>query len=103
MAKRRSILAATLAVPALPHGSGAPSRPVTLVVGFPPGGQMDFAARVLQPVLQQSLGVSVTIDNRGCESGNIATKYVVRGRLDGDILLVGNNSPMVINPHTWTA
>ena len=83
MATRRSILAATLAMPALAQGSWAPSRPVTLVVGFPPGGRTDFAARVLQPVMQQSLGVPVVIDNRGGASGNIATKYVMRGRPDG--------------------
>ena len=61
----------------------APSRPVTLVVGFPPGRQTDFAACVLQPVIQQSLGVPVVIDNRAGASGNIATKYVMRGRPDG--------------------
>ena len=100
MATRRNILAATLAVPALAQGTWAPNRPVTLVVGFPPGGQTDFAARVLQPVMQQSLGVPVVIDNRGGASGNIATEYVMRGRPDGYTLLVGNNSPMAINPHT---
>ena len=100
MATRRNILAATLAVPALAQGTWAPNRPVTLVVGFPPGGQTDFAARVLQPVMQQSLGVPVVIDNRGGASGNIATEYVMRGRPDRYTLLVGNNSPMAINPHT---
>ena len=52
-------------------------------MGFPPGRQTDFAARVLQPLMQQSLGVPVVIDNRGGASGNIATEYVMRGRPDG--------------------
>ena len=69
-------------------------------MGFPPGRQTDFAARVLQPLMQQSLGVPVVIDNRRGASGNIATEYVMRGRPDGYTLLVGNNSPMAINPHT---
>ena len=104
MTTRRSLLAATPAILAAPavcaQGAWAPNRPITLVVGFPPGGQTDFAARVLQPAMQTSLGVPVVIDNRGGASGNIATEYVMRGRPDGYTLLVGNNSPMTINPHT---
>lgn len=100
MTTRRTILAAALATPALAQTAWAPNRPITLVVSFPPGGQTDFAARVLQPVMQANLGVPVVIDNRGGASGNIGTEYVMRSRPDGTTLLVGNNSPMTINPHT---
>ena len=77
-----------------------PNRPITLVVGFPPGGQTDFAARVLQNGLQQALGQPVVIDNRGGAGGNLGTETVMRSKPDGYTLLVGNANPLVINPHT---
>lgn len=99
---RRTALAlgaAGLAAPAIAQAPW-PNRPVTLVVGFPPGGQTDFAARVLQTGLQQALGQPVVIDNRGGAGGNLGTEAVLRARPDGYTLLVGNANPLVINPHT---
>ncbi|MFN3450454.1 MAG: Bug family tripartite tricarboxylate transporter substrate binding protein [Roseococcus sp.] len=93
--------AAALAAPALrAQGSWNPTRPITLVVGFPPGGQTDFAARVIQTGMQNALGVPVVIDNRGGAGGNIGTEAVMRARPDGYTILAGNSSPMTINPHT---
>ena len=101
---RRLLLAggaATLASPALrAQGMWNPTRPVTMIVGFPPGGQTDFAARVIQTGLQNALGVPVAIDNRGGAGGNIGTEAVMRARPDGYTILAGNISPMAINPHT---
>ena len=105
---RRGILAAGaglaaggLAAPRIGNAQAAwPNRPITLVVGFPPGGQTDFAARVLQNGLQAALGQPVAIDNRGGAGGNIGTEAVLRARPDGYTLLAGNASPMAINPHT---
>ncbi len=101
---RRHLLAATPALLAAPHvraqGTWVPSRPITMVVGFPPGGQTDFAARVVQTGMQNALGVAVTIDNRGGAGGNIGTEAVLRARPDGYTILAGNVSPMAINPHT---
>ncbi len=99
---RRAALAlgaGSLAAPALAQAPW-PNRPITLVVGFPPGGQTDFAARVLQNGLQQALGQSVVIDNRGGAGGNLGTEAVMRAKPDGYTLLVGNANPIVINPHT---
>ncbi len=104
---RRAVLGAGLGLAgglAAPHVANAqaawPSRPITLVVGFPPGGQTDFAARVVQNGLQAALGQPVAIDNRGGAGGNIGTEQVLRARPDGYTLLAGNASPMAINPHT---
>ncbi len=100
---RRALLGAAgaLAAPGLAGAQGAwPTRPVTLVVGFPPGGQTDFAARVLQPGMQAALGQPVVIDNRGGAAGNLGTEAVLRARPDGYTLLVGNSAPMTITPHT---
>ncbi|MFC5608328.1 Bug family tripartite tricarboxylate transporter substrate binding protein [Variovorax soli] len=78
-----------------------PTKPVTLVVGYPPGGQTDFAGRVLTAVMQESLKQSVVIDNKPGVNGNIATDYIAKSAPDGYRLLVGNGSNMVLNPHTY--
>jgi tripartite-type tricarboxylate transporter receptor subunit TctC len=78
-----------------------PTKPVTLLVGFPPGGQTDFAARVLLGGLQTSLGQAVVIDNKAGVNGNIASVDVMKAAPDGYRLLVGNGS-MAIAPHVYT-
>jgi tripartite-type tricarboxylate transporter receptor subunit TctC len=103
---RRAVLGAGLAGLAMPRIGRAqqaawPSRPITLVVGFPPGGQTDFAARILQPGLSAALGPPVVIDNRGGAGGNLGTEAVLRARPDGHTLLAGNANPLTINPHTF--
>ncbi len=96
-------IAAPLGTPAPVSAQGSqwnPTRPVNMIVGFPPGGQTDFAARVVQPGMQTALGQPVAIDNRGGAGGNIGTEAVMRARPDGYTILAGNISPMAINPHT---
>jgi len=111
LSRRGMIGAALLGAGALPPARPAlaqtaapanwPTRPVTMVVGFPPGGQTDFAARIIQPGLASALGQPVVIDNRGGAGGNLGTEAVLRARPDGYTLLAGNSSPMAINPHTF--
>lgn len=79
-----------------------PNKPVTLVVGFPPGGQTDFAARVALSSLQASLGQPVVIDNKPGVNGNIAAAEVMRSPADGQRLLVGNGS-MTIAVHVQSS
>jgi tripartite-type tricarboxylate transporter receptor subunit TctC len=82
------------------QGVWNPTRAINMIVGFPPGGQTDFAARVVQNGMQAALGQAVVIDNRGGAGGNIGTEAVMRARPDGYTILAGNISPMAINPHT---
>ncbi|SPA51872.1 tripartite tricarboxylate transporter substrate-binding protein [Cupriavidus taiwanensis] len=74
---------------------------MTLLVGFPPGGQTDFAGRALLNGVQSSLGQSFVIDNKAGVNGNIASIEVMRAAPDGNKLLVGNGS-MTIMPHVYT-
>ena len=89
----------------LPGGAAAqgawPSRALTLTVGYSPGGQTDFAGRVLTAGMQTSLGQPVVIDNKPGVNGNIATDYIQKSPPDGYKLLVGNGSNMTLNPHTY--
>ena len=92
----------TLAAPAAWAQQAAwPTKPVTLLVGFPPGGQTDFAGRVLLSGLQTALGQPVIIDNKAGVNGNIAAAEVMKAPPDGYKLLVGNGS-MTITPHVYT-
>ena len=69
-----------------------PNRPVKLLVGFPPGGSTDLAARVLANKLTQSLGQTFIVENRAGASGNIASEAVARAAPDGYTLLMAATS-----------
>lgn len=65
-----------------------PSQSVRLVVGFPPGGPVDIAARIIAPWLSERLGQPFVVDNQPGDSGNNATRSVVRAAPDGYTLLI---------------
>jgi len=79
------------------HGQ-FPDQPVRIVVGFPPGGPTDLAARVVGQAMEKRLGQSVLVDNRPGASGNIAAEYVARSPGNGYSLLLGTTSVFAINP-----
>jgi tripartite-type tricarboxylate transporter receptor subunit TctC len=74
-----------------------PSRPVTIVVPYPPGGLIDLVARALQPFLQTELGVPVLAENHGGAGGNVGAEVVARAAPDGYTLLLANPS-LAISP-----
>ena len=76
-----------------------PTKPLTLVVPFPPGGSTDLIARTLQPKLQERLGGSVVVENRAGATGTIGAGQVARAPADGHTLLVSSLGPFVIAPH----
>ena len=99
---RRLLLGGSIAALAAPaYAQTWPSRPITLVVGYPPGGQTDFAARIVQNGISQALGQPIIIENRGGAGGNLGLEAVLRARPDGYTFMASNSSPMVINPHTF--
>jgi tripartite-type tricarboxylate transporter receptor subunit TctC len=79
-----------------------PSRPIHLVVGFPPGGSNDIVARILAPKLSEILGASVVVENRPGANAIIGTDYVARAAPDGYTITLGSASPLVISPHTYS-
>jgi tripartite-type tricarboxylate transporter receptor subunit TctC len=74
-----------------------PSRPVTLVVAFTPGGPSDVLARIVGKKMEQLLGAPFVIENRPGAGGNIAAEGVARAAPDGYTLLMGNNSILATN------
>ncbi len=74
-----------------------PTRPVTIVVGFPPGGASDIMARILTAKLGSVLGQPFIVDNRPGAGGNVAGEFVAHAAPDGYTLLLGNNAILATN------
>ena len=102
------LLALVVATAACQRSGGDPSnfpnRPVTLVVGYSPGGTVDTAARGIQPYLQKALGASVIVENKPGSNALIAANYVAGARPDGYTLMIGTNATIMnsqVYPDSW--
>jgi tripartite-type tricarboxylate transporter receptor subunit TctC len=78
-----------------------PSRPITIVVGYPPGATSDLLARTVGEPLAAALGQPILIDNRAGAGGNVAAAYVARAPGDGYTLLVGTDAMMTSNIYLY--
>jgi len=96
----RSVIAAASLVVAVAAGAqNFPSRPVTLTVGFAPGGGTDTAARVIAQKLSENLGQSVVVDNKAGAGGNIAAQHLATAAPDGYTIHLTSVGPMAVAPH----
>jgi tripartite-type tricarboxylate transporter receptor subunit TctC len=98
LATRTAALAAALAV--LPAAAQTyPTRNITIVVGYAPGGTGDFIARIVGNKLAEKFNRTVVVENRAGASGAIAAQFVVNSAPDGHTILAGQTPEMAINPH----
>lgn len=98
---RRALAAIVLLAAATAAGAQAwPSKPVHIVVGFPPGGIVDITARQLGQKLQEAIGQPVVVENRSGAGGSIATDHVAKSAPDGHTLLMAFDTHAV-NPHIY--
>ncbi|HEY9319426.1 MAG TPA: tripartite tricarboxylate transporter substrate binding protein [Achromobacter sp.] len=110
-ARRRRLAAAlalAMAAPLWATGAAAlaqdapyPAKPVTILVGFPPGTATDTVARMLSERLAQRMGQQFIVENKPGAGGSIAAGLGTRAKPDGYTLMIGASAPQAINPHVY--
>lgn len=100
--KKALSLIATLILPLAALAQDAwPSRPITFVVPFPPGGPTDLMARLIAQPLSKRLNVPVVVENKAGASGNIGTMQVVKAKPDGYTLLLAASGNLSANQYLY--
>lgn len=95
-------LAATavlLAAPAWAQSGPYPSRPITMLIGYPPGGSTDLTGRTVADELARVLKTTVVVENLGGAGGALAAQKLINAAPDGYTLMVGANNELIINQH----
>jgi tripartite-type tricarboxylate transporter receptor subunit TctC len=102
--RRKILLVVLLAIVSgirLAAAGDYPTRTITLIVPYPPGGGVDAMARIVADKLSTALGQQVIVDNRGGAGGNIGTRFVAKAQPDGYTLLLGHTGTISINPSLY--
>jgi len=102
---RRQLLASTavLATMGLPaHAQAFPSKPVKIIVPYPPGGSSDIIARAISQVLSENMGQPVVVENRPGANGNLGADLVAKSAPDGHTLLLCDVGALAISPAVYT-
>lgn len=96
---------ASLALVAVPRAAWAqadyPNKPIRMLVGFPAGGGVDIAARMVAVELQKILNQSIVVENRPGAGGGLAAEATAKAAPDGYTLLMGNTGSLAINPSIY--
>lgn len=98
----RAVMAATvLLLGDLPQAlaQSFPSKPISLLVGYAPGGSVDLAARTIAPELGKRLGQTINVENIGGAGGQLATQRAVSAAPDGHTLLLGTSAEIAVARH----
>ncbi|MDB5414741.1 MAG: Tripartite-type tricarboxylate transporter, receptor component TctC [Rubritepida sp.] len=101
MAQRRTLLLGALAAPSLigtARAQAYPTRSISFLIPFAPGGGTDIIARALQPTLQEEFGQAVAMENRPGASGTLAVAQLARARPDGYTMLMTTVSASAVVP-----
>jgi len=95
------IAAATLVAPQVASAQAYPTKPVRMVVPFPPGGSLDIAGRLIAQKLSEAWGQSVVVENKPGAGGNIGADLVAKSPADGYTILLGALSTHAVNPSLY--
>ncbi len=89
------------AIPGVAAAQDWPTKPITMIVPFAPGGATDISARILAEQLSKELGKSVVVENRTGAAGNIGVAAAVKAPADGHTLLFATMGTLTTNPHLY--
>jgi tripartite-type tricarboxylate transporter receptor subunit TctC len=97
---RRGLIGAGMALPLATSAlaQSFPSRPIRIVIGFPPGGGIDILARLIAPHMGASLGQPVVVENRPGANGLVATQAIAQSEADGHAIFFGTTGNLAVNP-----
>lgn len=103
---RRRLLLASSGLAALAAARPAwaqafPSRPITIVVPYPPGASTDMVARLVQQRMQTDTGATIVVENRAGANGNVGAAYVAKSPPDGYRILMATQPIVTINPYVY--
>ena len=100
LALTAAVLGATLA-PSFVQAQEFPSRPIRLVIPFPPGGGTDFVSRTVGTKLGETTGWTIVLENRPGAGGNIAIESVSKAAPDGYTIVMGQSDNMMLGPFLY--
>ena len=99
----RFVLCCAIAVPATGAlAQSYPTKPIRIIVAYPPGGGTDIVGRMVAQKMSENFGQTVVIDNRGGAAGGIGTEIAAHSVPDGYTILMGNVAPNAINVSLYT-
>ncbi len=96
-----ALVVGTLAYPALSDAQAYPTRPVRIIIPFPPGEAADIIARLIAPTLSERMGQQFIVENRAGASGQIGLGPLKGATPDGYTIGVGQGGNLVVAPHTY--
>jgi tripartite-type tricarboxylate transporter receptor subunit TctC len=99
MSIARSLVAGVALLAVTAAAQTFPNRPVTLTVGFAPGGATDTAARIIAQKLGENIGQSVVVENKAGAGGNIAAQHIATAAPDGYTIHLSSVGPLTVAPH----
>ncbi|SDP35576.1 Tripartite-type tricarboxylate transporter, receptor component TctC [Rhodoferax sp. OV413] len=104
---RRSVLLAsgalaTVGMPSLSQAQAWPSKPIKLIVPYPPGGSSDIIARAISQPLAEALKQSVIVENKPGANGNLGADFVAKSAPDGHTVLLCDVGALAISPSVYT-
>src|SRR5437762_13060379 len=93
------IVSAVAALSGAAQAQTYPSRPINMVVPFPPGGNTDIMARALQNEISKALGQIVVVLNKGGAAGTLGILDLIKASPDGHTIALTPNNPLTAQPH----
>jgi tripartite-type tricarboxylate transporter receptor subunit TctC len=93
--------ATALAVPESPSAQSFPTKPIRIIVPFPPGDSLDIMSRLIAPKILERLGQHIVVDNRPGAAGQLGLELGARAPADGYTLAGGQGGNLVVQPHTY--